>query len=313
MSRAVVAVAYGGPEVLALVEADPGPPGPGEVLLDVRAAGVNPADWKSYSGVWGTDPARLPVRLGFEVAGVVVAVGPDVASVAVGDEVVAHPVTGAYADRVLVAARVVVPRPTSLAWVEAGGLLLTGSTASHTVTATALGPGDVVLVHGGSGSVGRYAVQLAVLRGAHVIATAGERAHDDLRGLGAVPVTYGPGLGDRIRVAARTTGPVTAAIDTAGTDEALDVSTTLVADRARIVTIAGGSRAGALGIRALGGGPGADPGTAVRAAARGELVALVTAGRLDVPAARPFPLAEAAAAHRESIGGHPGSKLVLVP
>src|SRR5687768_6518848 len=95
MTRAVVAPAYGGPEVLTVVDVDPGEPGPGEVLVEVRAAGVNPADWKSYTGAFGTDPARLPLRLGYEAAGVVVAVGPGVDGVRVGDAVIAHPVQGA--------------------------------------------------------------------------------------------------------------------------------------------------------------------------------------------------------------------------
>ncbi|MBC7289876.1 MAG: alcohol dehydrogenase catalytic domain-containing protein, partial [Actinotalea sp.] len=116
MVRSVVATAYGGPEVLAVVDSDPGEPGPGQVLVEMRAAGVNPADWKTYNGTWGHDPEKLPLRLGFEVAGVVLAVGPDVSWPAVGDEVVGWPVRGAYADRVLVKADSLVAKPPSLDW-----------------------------------------------------------------------------------------------------------------------------------------------------------------------------------------------------
>jgi NADPH:quinone reductase-like Zn-dependent oxidoreductase len=313
MSRAVVATAYGGPEVLSVVDVEVPAPGPGEVLLDVRAAGVNPIDWKSYSGAFGTDPTRLPIRLGHEVAGVVVAVGPGVDDTPVGDEVIATGVVGGYAELVLVPAARVAPKPAQVSWAEASGLLLTGGTAVHTLEATGVGPGDVVLVHGASGSVGRFVVQLARLRGAQVVATASEATHADLRALGAVPVTYGPGLADRVRDAAGALGPVTVAIDTVGTDEALDVSVELVADRSRIATIAGFGRAGELGIQLLGAGPGADPGTAIRAAAGPQLVELAADGLLRVKVARTYPLEDAAQAHRDSIAGHARGKLVLLP
>src|SRR5206468_2680112 len=153
MTTTVVAAAFGGPENLSAIEESTREPGPGEVPVAVRAAGVNPVGYKSYSGVRGSDPASLPIRLGLE-----------------------------------------------------------------------------------AGGVGLMAVQLAALRGATVIATASERNHDLLRALGAVPVTYGDGLADRVRAAAPQ--GVTAALDLVGSDEALDVSLELVADRGRIATIA---------------------------------------------------------------------------
>ncbi|MBO3085011.1 NADP-dependent oxidoreductase [Cellulomonas fengjieae] len=312
-SRAVVASAYGGPDVLRVIDVDPGEPGPGNVLLDVRAAGVNPTDWKGYAGVYGTDPAKLPMRLGYEVSGVVSAVGPSVRWLTPGDEVIAWRVRGGYADQIVVSEQVTVRRPPALDWPAAAGLLLAGTTAVHTLTATAARDGDVVLVHGGSGGVGRMVVQLAVLRGARVIATASPRHHDDLRDLGATPVAYGEGLLDRIQEAARQTGPVTVAIDTVGTDEALDTSVKLVADRARVATIAGFARARDLGIKALGGGAGADPGTAVREAARAQLAELASDGTLDVRVARTYPLVDAARAHRDGMAGHSAGKLILIP
>ena len=312
-SRAVVASAYGGPEVLRLIDVDPGEPGPGNVLIDVRAAGVNPTDWKGYAARDGADPARLPLRLGYEVSGVVSAVGPSVRWLTPGDEVIAWRVSGGYADRIVVSEQVTVRRPSNLDWPAASGLLLTGTTAVHTLSATGTHDDDVVLVHGGSGGVGRMVVQLAVLRGARVIATASTWHHDDLRSLGAVPVAYGEGLLDRIADAVQSTGPVTVAIDTVGTDEALDTSVALVADRQRVATIAGFRRAGDLGIKALGGGPGADPGTAIREAARAQLAELASDGSLNVRVAQTYPLSEVAQAHRDGQAGHSAGKLVLIP
>ena len=312
-SRAVVARAYGGPDVLHLVETDPGDPGPGEVLVEVRAAGINPTDWKGYAGVYGRNPANLPMRLGYEVSGVVSAVGPSVRWLSPGDEIIAWRVTGGYADRIVVSEQVTVRRPANLDWPAASGLLLAGATAVHTLTATSTRDGDVVLVHGGSGGVGRMVVQLAVLRGARVIATASPRHHDDLRDLGAEPVAYGDGLLERVHETTRSTGPVTVAIDCVGTDEALDTSVALVPDRDRIATIAGFGRAGELGIKALGGGPGADPGTAVREAARAQLAELASDGSLDVRVARTYALEDVAEAHRDGQAGHSAGKLVLLP
>ncbi|MGY4643869.1 NADP-dependent oxidoreductase [Cellulomonas sp. URHB0016] len=312
-SRAVVATAFGGPEVLRTIEVDAGEPGPGNVIVEVRSAAVNPIDWKQYSEGPGNDPSRLPLRLGYEIAGVVSAVGPSVRWLSPGDEVIAWRVSGGYADRLEVSEQVTCRRPASLTWAAASGLLLTGATAVHTLSATGTHDGDVVLVHGGSGAVGRMAVQLAVLRGARVVATASPETHDDLRELGAIPVAYGDGLVDRLRDVAQDTGPLTVAIDTVGSDEALDTSVALVADRSRIATIAGFGRAADLGVRALGGGPGGDPGTAVREAARAQLAELAADGTLDVRVARTYPLEDAADAHRDSRAGHARGKLVLVP
>jgi NADPH:quinone reductase len=315
MSRVVVATAFGGPESLSVIEENVAPPGPGEVTVDVRAAGVNPADVKRYRGDFGRDPARLPLRLGFEAAGVVTAVGEHAigpaGEVQVGDEVIAYRVLGAYADRIVVGAHAVVPKPPALPWPQAGGLLLAGATAVHTLTATDVAAGDTVLIHAAAGGVGLMAVQLAVARGARVIGTASAANHELLRGLGAAPTTYGAGLVERVRELAPE--GVDAAIDLVGTDEALDVSTELVADRSRIATIANFGRAVQAGVRVLGGGPGADPGDAVRDAARLELVDLTARGTLRVHVDATFPLTEVAVAHRALVGGHVRGKLVLLP
>ncbi len=311
MTRAVVASAYGDPDVLEVVDADPGAPGPGQVLVEVRAAGVNPADWKQYAGAWGTDPARLPMRLGHEASGVVLAVGPDVEDVAAGDEVIAHPVRGAYADRVVLRAGSVLRKPPALPWAEAAGLMVAGGTAVHTLTATGVRAGDTVLVHGAGGAVGSLVAQVARAGDARVIGTASPADHAYLRDLGVVPVAYGPGLLDRVRTAAP--DGIDAAIDTVGTDEALDTSVALVADRRRIATIAGFGHGAALGVALLGGGDGADPGTEIRRAARPELVRLWEAGLLHVRVGATFPLAEVAEAHRAGIARRVRGKIVLVP
>jgi NADPH:quinone reductase-like Zn-dependent oxidoreductase len=315
-SSAVVATAFGGPEVLALIDVDAGDPGPGEVLIEVRAAGVNPFDVKRYSGAFGSDPAQLPMRLGFEVSGVVLALGDENAAgpagaVSVGDEVIAFRIDGGYAQRVVVPASAVLPKPAALSWEQASGLMLTGATAVHALTAIGLTGGETVLIHAAAGGVGAAAVQIAVARGARVIGTAGPGRHEFLRGLGAQPVSYGEGLAERVRALAP--AGVDAAIDAVGTDEAVDVSVELVADRSRIATIAAFGRGAELGLRVLGAGPGADPGTAIRDAARLELVDLVAAGALKVSVGRTFPLAEAAAAHRAILAGHTRGKLALIP
>jgi NADPH:quinone reductase len=315
MGRVVVATAFGGPEVLSVVEQPDGSPGPGEALLEVRAAGINPADWKGYTGVFGTDPAKLPLRLGFEASGVVRAVGPDATGpagpLAVGDEVIGFRLQGAYASSLVVPAAALVPKPATLDWAEAAGLMLTGATAVHALTAVGAGAGDTVLVHGAAGGVGQMLVQLAVAGGARVIGTAGSSGAETVRRLGGEPVGYGDGLADRVRAMAP--DGVTAAVDAVGTDEALDTSLELVADRQRIATIANFVRGGQAGIKVLGGGPGADPGTELRDAARLQLTALAEAGRLEVLVAGTYPLADVAAAHREGMTGHSHGKLVLLP
>ncbi|HEY6793969.1 MAG TPA: NADP-dependent oxidoreductase [Kineosporiaceae bacterium] len=315
MPIAVVAAGFGGPENLELVERDVREPGPGEALLAVRAAGVNPIDAKSYSGAFGNDPSRLPMPLGLEAAGVVRAVGPDAGGPAgpirVGDEVIAFRISGGYADELVVPASALVPKPPQLAWDAASGLMLAGTTAVHALRVARAAPGETLLLHGGSGAVGLAALQLAVAGGTRVIATASPGHHDLLRELGAEPVAYGPGLADRVRALAPE--GVVAAVDTVGTDEAVDVSVELVGDLSRVVTIAGFARGAERGIVRIGGGPGADPGTAIRDAARLELASAVAAGRLQVLVAARHPLADAAAAHRAVLGRHRPGKIALIP
>ena len=316
-TTAVVATAYGGPDALSVIDAPIGQPGAGEVRVHVHAVGTNPIDYKLYSGAYGQDPAALPMRLGLEAAGVVTAVADGAEGPAgplhVGDEVIAFPieVMEGYAADVIVPASSVVPKPSTMSFEEASGLMLAGTTAAHALHVVAVGAGDTVVVHGASGGVGLLAVQLAVAAGARVIATASESRHPYLRELGAEPLTYGDGLLERIRALAP--DGVDAAIDTVGTDEALDTSVALVADRDRIVTIAGFQRGFELGVKVIGRVPGADPGTEIRAAARLDLSRQAEAGTLQVRVAATHPLADAAAAHRALATGHTHGKIALIP
>ena len=320
MSAVVIATAFGGPEVLSVVDQPAGEPAPGEARIQVRAAGVNPVDWKQYSGQMGADPARLPMRLGAEASGVVTAVGPDAGGldavgpggpVRVGAEVIAFRAPGAYAAEVAVPVDSLVPKPATLDWAPASGLMLAGVTGWHALAATGVHQGDTVLMHGAAGGVGLIAIQLAVARGATVIATASPARHEFLRELGAIPVAYGDGLDGRVRAAAP--GGVDVALDLVGTGEALDVSLDLVADRARIATIVVTTRAREAGIKLLGGAPGADPGTEVRMPARFDLAKLAGDGALRVFVARSYPLSQVADAHRYSMAGHATGKIVLIP
>jgi enoyl reductase len=302
MTRAIVFDEYGGPEVLRLAELPDPEPGPGQVRIRVRAAGVQPADYKLRSGAWRSwAPVTFPGRLGTEAAGVIDAVGPDVAGFAVGDEVLG-PLRGAYADLVVAPAKMLALKPGALTWSEAGALAASGQTASTVLEDLAVKPGETVLVNAAAGGVGLMAVQVAVARGVHVVGTAREANHDLLRELGAVPVAYGPGVADRVRAAAPQ--GVDAALDAAGGD-ALEACVEAVGDRSRVVTIVDQAAAARFGVRMVSSRP-----SGSRLA---ELVAMAAAGEVRVFVSKQFPLERAADAHREIEGRHVRGKIVLVP
>lgn len=304
--RQVVAIGYGGPEHLRVRSHEPAEPGDGEVLVEVRAAGVNAWDIKSYSGAVGHDPSKLPVLLGGECSGVVLA-----GALPVGQEVVVHPVSGAYADRVIAKAENCLPKPPGLNWEQAAGLMLTGTAAAHLVAATAPTRGETVLLHGASGGVGLFAAQLAARRGARVLGTASAGHHDLLRELGVVPFDYRGDVAGWVR--AEAPGGVDAVLDAVGTAAVLDLSLSLVGDAARVATLVPSPDAEARGVTQLGFGPGADPGTALRAAARHELLAGVAEGWLRVVVGETYPIDRAADAHRAmASSGHAPGKIVLV-
>ncbi|MEF2977580.1 NADP-dependent oxidoreductase [Subtercola sp. YIM 133946] len=311
MDKMWVATDFGGLDVFEEHEVEVPPPGPGEVTIEVRAAGMNPADYKHVAS--GSDRSLLPIRVGYELAGVIRALGEgtEIASGggAVGDEVIAYRVAGGYSTALTVPAKNVFAKPASLGFVEAANLLLAGATAAEALHVTTVAAGETVLVHGASGSVGVSVLQQARLIGARVIGTASEKNFDVVRRFGGIPVTYGDGLEDRVRAAAPE--GVTAGIDTVGTDEATAVSLALVPDRQRIVTIAAPARAKEHGFLAIGGTMPAS--AAFRDGVRQRLIDLAGEGSLVVPVARTYPLDEARDALQYLSSQHPGGKLALLP
>ena len=303
-----IATRPGGLDVFELVEVDVPAPGAGEVTIDVRAAGVNPADYKYVASGDFTEPKAI----GFEVSGVVAALGPDTQLASgggvAGDEVLAFRVDGGFATRLTVPARDVFAKPAALEHPAAANLLLAATTAAEMLHVTGAADGETVVVHGASGAVGVSVLQQARLLGVRAVGTAGPDSFDVVRRFGGTPVAYGDGLQERLRELAP--DGYAAALDCVGTDEAVEVSLALVADRDRIVTIAAFGRAEADGIRAIGGTMPAS--AAFRDQARARLIALAGDGELVVPVARTYPLAQAREALAFLQGEHPGGKLALL-
>ncbi|MEV0531475.1 NADP-dependent oxidoreductase [Kitasatospora sp. NPDC050463] len=304
--KAIAIRRYGGPEVVEYLDLPDPKVGPDSVLVEVRAAGVNPVDWRIRDGgLAGLLDAHFPLVMGWDAAGVVRAVGGGVTEFAPGDEVygyvrkdsVEH---GTYAELVAAPVRTLARRPAALDWAQSGGLPLAGLTALQSLRALRVRAGDTVLVHAAAGGVGHLAVQIARAFGARVIGTAGVRNHDYLRGLGAEPVAHGEGLAERVRALAP--GGVDAALDLVG-GGAVDVSATLVADPSRIASVTD------YRVKALGGHY-----VWVRpdAAGLGELAALADDGRLTVTVASTFPLAQAGSAQALSAEGRTRGKIVLL-
>jgi NADPH:quinone reductase-like Zn-dependent oxidoreductase len=312
MARQWIADRPGGLEVFELVEVDVAAPGPGEVTVRVRAAGLNPADAKHV--LEGARRDDFPRPVGYEMAGVVTAIGPgtELASGggAVGDEVLAFRVRGGWVTELTVPARDVFAKPAQLSFEQAANLLLAATTASEMLHLTGVQQGEVVLVHAASGAVGVMLLQLAALRGIRVIGTAGPARFDVVRRYGGEPVAYGDGLEERVRAAAP--DGVTAAFDCIGTEEALRVSFDLVADRSRMVSIAAPhAHAAAEGYHRIGGAM--PTSKAYRDSVRGELIDLAGAGKLEVTVVGTYPLDQALTAAEVLRGKHPGGKLALIP
>ena len=309
-ARKWVAVDFGGPEVLRNIEVDVPDPGPGQVTIDVRAAGMNPADVKHIAP--GQDRALLPLSLGYEVAGVVTAFGPDTELAsgggAVGDQVVAAMVDGGYATAITVPASDVFAKPTTLSFQEAANLLLVGITAADLLHTSGAKEGETVLLHGAAGAVGVSVLQQARLLGVRTVGTASKANFEFVQFYGGIPVEYGPGLLDRVRAAAPE--GIAAALDTVGSDEAGDVSLALVADRNRVITIADARRAKADGYVFVGSSnPASGP---FRARARSRILQLAQAGDLVVPMAETFEFTDAPAAFAALTSPHPAGKLALI-
>ncbi|GAA1930276.1 NADP-dependent oxidoreductase [Streptomyces sodiiphilus] len=300
--RAAALSAFGPPQELRLTEITEPRAGTGEVRVRVRAAGVMPFDVRVREG-W-TPPfieRKFPMVLGNEFAGVIDQVGAGVTEFAAGDEVLGYTVLGAYAEYLTVPADQIVRKPRDMPWEVAAGFPGNGQGAHMALSTIGVTGGDTVLINAAAGGLGSFAVQLALAWGADkVIGTASLRNHAYLRSLGAHPVTYGAGLAERVRDIAP--GGVDAALDAAG-PEALRASVELVRDRNRVVTVVAMAEATELGLRDVEG---------TRSAARlAELVDLHTRGLVGVHLRQVYPLAEAAAAHRDVASGHGRGKVVL--
>ncbi|WP_326808831.1 NADP-dependent oxidoreductase [Streptomyces sp. NBC_01775] len=304
MPEAIAFAAYGGPDVLKPTSIDIPEPDPTQVRVAVREAGVNPLDWKLRSGAMAAFmPLELPWIPGFEVAGTVEETGDGVSGLQVGDEVFGR-APHAYATHVIADAGALVHRPEDLDARRAAALPVAAEAAYRALEELNVGPGETVLVHGAAGVVGNLAVHFALERGARVIGTAGEAAHDRLTALGAEPVTYGEGWADRVRAVAP--HGVDAVLDASGAD-VLGDSVALAEDGTRVLTLADPAAAQEHGALFSGGGPDADrTGPALELA-----LALYRRGALDVPLHAPYPLAEAAEAHRRGEAGGLDGKLVL--
>jgi NADPH:quinone reductase-like Zn-dependent oxidoreductase len=297
---------YGDVDVLQVVDVPRPDPGAGQVVVRVRAAGINPGEAAIRRGLlderW---PATFPSGQGSDLAGVVDEVGAGVTGVAVGDEVIGFTHDRAsQAELVAVDADHLAARPPGVPWEVAGALFVAGATAYAANEAVAPGPDDTLVVSGAAGGVGTIAVQLARLAGATVLGLASPPHHDWLRDHGVVPVDYSEGVEQRIRDASG--GRVDAFIDTFGSGY-VDLAVSLGVAPERIDTIADWAAAGRYGAKTDGNMVGARPEVLA------ELAGLIEAGRLEVPIARVYPLAEVREAYRELERRHTLGKIVLVP
>jgi NADPH:quinone reductase-like Zn-dependent oxidoreductase len=306
MARAVQFDHYGGLDVLQVVDVPDPVPGPGEALVRVKAASINPGEGKIREGALHSRfPATFPSGEGSDFAGVVEALGDGVTAVAVGDEVIGYSDNrNSQAELVVVAATQLTPRPPSVPWEVAGSLHVAGVTAWAAVRAVSLTDGDTVVVAGAAGGVGVFAVQLAALTGATVIGLAGESKHGWLRSHDVVPVLYGDGVEDRIRAAAP--DGVDAFLDLVGGGY-VELALALGVAPDRIDTIADFEAVSKHGVK----GEGSAAGTGASTLA--ELAADVANGSLEVPIAATYPLDQVRDAYAELEQGHTLGKIVLLP
>jgi NADPH:quinone reductase-like Zn-dependent oxidoreductase len=306
MPKAVRFDEYGGVDVLYIAEVDRPVPGPGQVLVRMKAAGINPGEAKIRSGALAQRfPATFPSGEGSDLAGIVDELGPDVQGISVGEEVIGFTDNRAsHAELVVTEAADLVPKPAGVSWEAAGSLYVAGGTAWAMVRAVAAGRGDTVVVAGAAGGVGSIAVQLARNAGATVIGLAGEANHDWLSGHGVIPVTYGEGVADRIKAASG--GRVDAFLDTFGADY-VELALELGVRPDRIDTIANFAAREKHGVKTDGSAVGGKPEVVA------ELAGLIEKGQLEIPIAAVYPLSEVRAAFTEVERGHTHGKIVLEP
>src|SRR6202035_4320630 len=303
MPRAVRFDRYGGIDVLRVVEVDRPVPGPSQVLVRIKAAGINPGEAAIREGAFANRwPATFPSGQGSDLAGLVEEVGSAVQNVAVGDEVIGFTDNRAsQAELVVVEADHLVHRPAHVPWDHAGALFVAGTTAYAAVRAVSLIAGDTVVVSGAAGGVGSIAVQLARRGGATVIGLASPANHEWLAGHGVIPVSYGDGVADRIRPSA---GKVDAFIDTFGADY-VQLALELGVEPSRIDTIVRFDAVAEYGVKAEGNAVGASASTLA------QLARLIADGQLEVPIAATYPLSQVREAYQRLASGHILGKIVL--
>ena len=306
MSRAVRYDEYGHVNVLKVVDVEDPAPGPGQLLVRVKAAGINPGEGKIREGLLHEQwPATFPSGQGSDLAGVVEAVGDGVSGFAAGDEVIGFTDNRAsQAELVVIDAGNATPRPAGVPWEVAGALFVVGATAWAAVRSVNLSEGDTVVVSGAAGGVGSLAVQLARRTGATVIGLASEPNHEWLRSHGVIPLTYGEGVADRIREAAP--DGVDAFLDLVGGGY-VDLALQLGVAPDRIDTIADFAAISERGVKGEGNAAGASAETLA------ELAALIDEGALELPIAATYPLDQVREAYTELERNHTRGKIVLVP
>ncbi len=306
MPQAVRFEEYGGIDVLKVVEVDRPVPGAGQVLVRVKAAGINPGEAAIRQGVFAERwPATFPSGQGSDLAGVVEETGDGVEGFAAGDEVIGFTHERAsQAELVVVEAGDLARRPAEVSWEVAGALFVAGTTAYAAVRAVAPAKGDVVVVSGAAGGVGSLAVQIARNTGATVIGLASEANHGWLKEHGVVPVAYGDGVGERIRAAAG--GPVDAFIDTYGSGY-VDLALELGVAKDRIDTIIDFAAVEKHGVKGEGNVD------AASADVLTELAGWLVDGSLELPITRTYPLAKVREAYRELEKRRTRGKIVLLP
>ncbi|HEY2062995.1 MAG TPA: NADP-dependent oxidoreductase [Amycolatopsis sp.] len=290
---------FGGPEVLELVDRPDPRPGPGEVRIAVRAAGVNASDWKKRQGLMDQE---LPQTLGYEVAGIVDELGEGVTDVAIGDRVFGFCADAAAQAELAVLAHYA-PIPASLDFAAAAALPVAIETAARALDQLGVQSGETLLVNGASGVIGRAAVQLAVARGARVIGTGSPGSHEMLRSLGAEPVAYGDGMAER--VGALSAGGVDRALDIAGSGVLVEL-VQLAGGPQHVVTVADFAGAQEHGVRFSRG----DSGRALYTL--GQIGGLIEAGQFSIPVGKTFPLTDIAEAHRAGETVAVRGKIVLL-
>jgi len=308
MSKAVQFDSYGGIDVLEVREVPRPIPGHDEVLVQVRAAGINPSEAVIRSGaLHHLFPATFPSGQGSDLAGVVAELGPGVSGFTVGDEVIGFSMRrSSHAEYVTVPANQLTPRPSKVPWEVAGSLFVAGVTAYAAVRAVQLAPGDTVVIVGAAGGVGSIAVQLARRAGATVLGIAGPSNDAWLTGHGAVPVNYGENLAARLLATAKS-GHIDALLDFFGGGYVAMAIEDLKLPPDKVDTIADFEAVKRFGVQSKGG---ADAATAAVIA---ELADLVARGELEVPIAGVFALEDVREAFRQLELRHTRGKMVLRP